>query len=692
MHKLYALALLVVPATGSSQSLVSSHPQNRTALLEDFTGIHCGYCPDGHTIAAAIEDQHTDQVVVVGVHAGPYAVPSVGEPDFQTPEATAIDAFFTIGGYPAGVINRHTFAGENDLGRAEWAAAVDDMLALPSPVNLGVESSFDAVSRDLTVTVELLYTANSPAPGNDHISVLLKESHIIGWQTDYGPSGNHTNYDHTNVLRDYITDTWGDTVSTTSAGTSVTRTYVFNVPLAWDIANCEVVAFVSEYQAEVYQAREIPADGGTTLVVGDLVLTSTNDHAGGSNGTTTAFDLDLTNVLGASEDFLITLDTYDQPSSWSAGFDVNGTAYTGSTTVNIADLATADIAVNVTPDAAPGIGNYLLTVASVNNPMAPVLSQDFHVISGVTDLVVTNLGAEPHEVIYEDALIAAAQPNRARCTNAQFRSFSAAGALGDVFNIYNNVSWTFPAFTDETAAALQAHLDGGGNLMIAGQDIGWDQSGASGSNGTAVTQAFYEDYMHADYVADGSTANSQVNFVPGDAVFGAVPTSAINSVFGTSSYPEEITPIAPATSIMTYNTPTKIGALRVETGGYKLTYFGVGPEQMSNAAVAEAMIRLSHDWFYGIVGVEEMDAEFAALLNGTYPIPADRELFVPLTGVSGPLTLELLDATGRVMTAQRLAASTSLVRLDVSMLASGGYSLRLLGNDRIATLPVQVVH
>jgi hypothetical protein len=324
--------------------------------------------------------------------------------------------------------------------------------------------------------------------------------------------------------------------------------------------------------------------------------------------------------------------------------------------------------------------------------MAPVLSKDFHVISGVTDLVVTNLGAEPHEVIYEDALIAAAQPNRAKCTIAQFRSFSEAGALGDVFNIYNNVSWTFPAFTDETVAALQAHLDGGGNLMIAGQDIGWDQSGASGSNGTAITQAFYQDYMHADYVADGSTANSQVNFIAGDAVFGTIPTSAINNVFGTNSYPEEITPIAPATAIMTYNTPTKIGALRVETAGYKLTYFGVGPEQMSNDAVAEAMIRLSHDWFYGIVGVEEMDAEFTALLNGTYPVPADDDLIVPLAGITGSLTLELLDATGRVVVSRPTTTATSLVRLDVSALAAGGYTLRLLSNDRIATRPVQVAH
>jgi hypothetical protein len=68
--------------------------------------------------------------------------------------------------------------------------------------------------------------------------------------------------------------------------------------------------------------------------------------------------------------------------------------------------------------------------------------------------------------------------------------------------------------------------------------------------------------MLAEFVDDGSTADNQVNFEDGDAVFGTVPNSAINSVFGTNSYPERIEPIAPAVPILRYNTATKIGGLR----------------------------------------------------------------------------------------------------------------------------------
>ncbi len=180
----------LAPMMALGQSLVYPVPQNRTALLEEYTGIHCGYCPEGHAIAASLEGVLQDKFVTVGVHAGGYAVPGAGEPDFRTADGTAIDAYFTVGGYPAGTVNRHLFNGADDLGRGAWEGAVNDMLALPSPVNVGVESSFDGTT--LTVHVVGLYTGNSPA-GNDFLSVLIKENGLVGYQADY-TNGTQPNY------------------------------------------------------------------------------------------------------------------------------------------------------------------------------------------------------------------------------------------------------------------------------------------------------------------------------------------------------------------------------------------------------------------------------------------------------------------------------------------------------------------
>ncbi|MEO8069012.1 MAG: Omp28-related outer membrane protein [Flavobacteriales bacterium] len=667
------------PTLAMAQSLVSTDPQLRTVLLEDFTGIHCGYCPEGHVIGDNLEDMHTDQFVFVGVHAGGFAVPNTGEPDFRTPEGTAIDAHFAPTGYPNGVIDRHTFAAGTSLGRGAWDGATTEALGFTSPVNVGVESSFDAGTRDLTVNVVLYYTDNSPG-GNDYIGVLLKESNIIGWQTDYGPNGNNANYNHTDVLRHYLTDVWGDEVTTTTQGTTVTRSYTWNVPVDLNIANCEVVAHVGEYQTDVYQAREVAADGGSTLIIGNVTLTSASDHAAGSNGTATLFESEFSNALGAPADYIVELTAVNAPASWAAHMTIQGNDYMSVANVAFADGVAEAISVSITPDAAPGIGDYLLSIRSASNPGAPAIEQEFHVISGVTDLIINNPTAETYVTRYEGGLVTAGQANRATTSRNTFINFGAANALTGVQNLYFNVSWTFPCLTDAVVAELGSFMDAGGNLMIAGQDIGWDQSGQTGSNGTAATQAFYENYMHATFVDDGTTADNQANFIDADLVFGGLTDGAIANVFGgVNQYPDQITPIAPATAILNYNTAAKIGGLRAQTTNYKVVYFGIGPEQLADAAVGEQMVRLSHDWFHGLVGVEEFDAAMAAALGKAYPVPADLQAIVPLNSLNDAAVLRVHDARGDLVGEQRIVAHSAQAVITTEQLPNGVYSYQLLG-------------
>ena len=48
------LALTMIGAfAGASmaQTLVTNQPTNKKVILEDFSGIYCGFCPDGHVVA-----------------------------------------------------------------------------------------------------------------------------------------------------------------------------------------------------------------------------------------------------------------------------------------------------------------------------------------------------------------------------------------------------------------------------------------------------------------------------------------------------------------------------------------------------------------------------------------------------------------------------------------------------------------
>lgn len=671
MKKLFTLIGLS-PLIAMGQSLVYTTPENRTALLEEFTAIHCGYCPEGHVISANLEATLKDRIVVVGVHAGSLAVPQAGQPDFRTSWGTTLDSMFNTVGYPSAPVNRRAYSGALDLNRGQWEAAANAVLGLSSPVNLGMESSYDAGTHQLTVHVHALYTADSPG-GNDRLSVLIKENHIDGFQEDY-TYGAHPHYDHVNVLRAYITPTWGEDVGSHVAGDEVDRTYTYTIPSAWNIANCDAVAFIGEYQSEVYQARSVAAVDGTTLVIGDLAGDA-QPFKGGANGGTTNFDGGFTNVIGADEQYAISFSSANAPAGWAANFTADGTTYVGSASVTVASGASLSLITHVVPDAGAGVGDYLLRVTSVTHPGAPALEHAYHVISGVHDLVVTNPGAEAQEPVYVDGLVTANEGARGATTREFYLGFAQGNALGDVNNLYLNVSWTFPSLTDDLVGALASFMDAGGNVMIAGQDIGWDQSGDANAYGTATTQQFYHTYLLANFVADGSTANTSVDFDDADAVFGTVPNGTINSVFGTNTYPDHITPIAPAVAILHYN-DQGIGGLRAQTATHKLVYFGIGPEQMTDANVAHQMVQLSHDWFYGTVGIEEFDAAINAL-GQAYPSPANDRVNIPLGATATDGTLEVYDATGRLVSSQRVSASSAVVSISVAALGNGSYSARL---------------
>jgi len=169
-----------------------------------------------------------------------------------------------------------------------------------------------------------------------------------------------------------------------------------------------------------------------------------------------------------------------------------------------------------------------------------------------------------------------------------------------------------------------------------------------------------------------------VNFEDADAVFGTLSNSAVNNVFSTNTYPDRIDPIDPAVPILRYTNPDKIGGLRAEVGNHKVVYFGIGPEQMSNTEVGRGMVQLSHDWFYGIVSVEEFDAAMADL-GRPYPSPANDVVNLDVSSIHGATTLEVLDASGRLMLTQAVANNAGLATLHVGSLANGVYSVRARG-------------
>lgn len=261
MKHLFTKLLLVglFPLAAYGQTIVSTTPENKKAILEEFTGIYCQFCPEGHAIAEQILTQNPGNAFAINIHQGGYAAPSGSDPDFRTPWGNAIAGQTGLVGYPAATVNRHVFPGKSQgasgttaMNRNNWKSAALEIIGTPSYLNMAVEASIDIETRLLTVHVEAYYTGSSPESTN-LLNVALLQNNTKGPQTG-GNQGN--NYNHMRRLVDLLTGQWGETISTTTAGSFVDKTYTYTIPTDYHgisaiLPDMEIVVFMTETHQEI---------------------------------------------------------------------------------------------------------------------------------------------------------------------------------------------------------------------------------------------------------------------------------------------------------------------------------------------------------------------------------------------------------------------------------------------------------
>lgn len=286
----YTLLLLGAGASLHAQTFVGTAPANRNALLEELTGIHCQYCPDGHRIANQIYNANPSRVVLVNVHAGGYATPTTGELDFRTSFGSTYDNYlYALAGsgnygYPTGVVNRHDFDTTNnalDQNRGAWQTSINSILAMSSPVNVAARCTINVTTRQMRMAVEAYYTGNGNG-ATDRFNAFIIQDNIAGTQTagaTYNPSQVLPNgkYNHQHALRALLTPIWGDTITSNTQGSLFSKTYNYTIPAAYTsipalIPDLEFVVFVADSIKEVYTANhaEIAYESNETLTVANI--------------------------------------------------------------------------------------------------------------------------------------------------------------------------------------------------------------------------------------------------------------------------------------------------------------------------------------------------------------------------------------------------------------------------------------
>jgi hypothetical protein len=357
MKNLLSIVLALVTTISFAQTFVSTTPENKNVVLEEYTGIYCVWCPAGHVIGSQMHAANPNDVFLINVHTGGFATPNgPSDPNFNSDFGNQLATVANVSGYPTGSVNRRVFPvnpGGTAMSRSDWAASAQTVLAEPSPVNIGAQASYDMSTGILTVDVETYYTQTVTNTNVLHIAVV--QNNMPGPQTGAVSNGDPASiisgpwsptYNHQHVLRHFMTGAIGLEYNVTTAGTFVPQQLTWNIPTPFTISgggagyvpdidptNLAIIAYIDE--------------GGSNVLTGtETAVVPIFPNAFDANVTASS----AADVMCSSEaDIDITFRNYgNQPlTSLDLNYDINGgTPATYSWTGNLASGGQETVTIN----------------------------------------------------------------------------------------------------------------------------------------------------------------------------------------------------------------------------------------------------------------------------------------------------------------------------------------------------------
>ena len=667
------ILFLFITSIINAQTIVSTSPENKKAVVEKFTGINCNYCPCGDVIINNAISANPENVIVVKVHEGGYATPGAGQPDFRTAYGDALSAQAANTGNPAVTVNRHFFPsyasnGGTAIGgcysNASGVAlqspptyAIDEILLEPAYVNVAANATIDYTTSTLTVNTEIYYTGDSPISTN-FLQIALLQDNTIAYQAGSSLAAGGTDYEHDSRLVDFITGQWGEAINSTTTGSFVERTHTYTIPSDYNgvpavLDDLKVVVYVSESQQEVingnranmqiiygvpYNLSVDSIDGpeSPAILTDSESVTATVSNVGDNDVTNFQMTLEVDGVVVATEDFTGTLASGES------------TQFTFATTYDFSEG-----------------GDYNVTV-SVN------FEQDEDLSNNSVSQVVTCVASGDCPDEYELPIV----------WRENFECY-------DPFAIDNIEGWTI--IDNDGGTTWGANGVDFTNESYVGAGIIFNYPLATPVGGDASVWNTYEGNQGLYFFASGANATTIPNddwmISPEFSMDGV--TTPILSFWaksltdqyglerfqigvGTTTNPSDFTIITPGSYV---EPPTQWTQYQYDLSAYEGQNIRLAIHYMGNDSF---VLMMDNFVIEGTLGV----TNYNSLEMSLYPNPVDQNYVTIETPISGSKEIEVFDLLGKKV----IDVNSSSNQLDISQLNSGVYMVRVtVGNQSSTT-------
>ena len=217
-----------------------------TVLLVEFSGVGCVNCPLAATQAQQLSAAYNN-LTVVQMH--PKSNPFTTAMDQYDYTSLAADEYYKYFGgtastpFPTGVIDFTPFGESYFIDYTLWGEQIIKQLSQTPKADFSLTTLTNSQTRQVSITISDL---TEQLPSGSKMILWLTEDSIVGAQLM--PDGSiNMNYIHNHILRQTITDVWGETPANTE------KQYV--VPQEYDINNCSIIAVLLDENNRLLATR-----------------------------------------------------------------------------------------------------------------------------------------------------------------------------------------------------------------------------------------------------------------------------------------------------------------------------------------------------------------------------------------------------------------------------------------------------
>jgi len=520
---------------------------------------------------------------------------------------------------------------------------------ISSPFEINLSGNYSPDSRSGSITAEIIATGIPPS--NLYLRYAAIETDI-----EYAWSGEDSLFF---VERLMFPSATGISISM-SQGETIYDTQGFTFDPSWNFVNMYIAVFIqNETTKEIQQAAKwtIPVDVPAISYKGNYIDDSSGDNDGRADP-------------GETVDMIVSL--YNNPPPFQPATNVSATISTDDPDITI-NNGTASF-----PDIPPDN-----TVTNVLDPYNFSVSSSASVHRAK---FIIDISAQPNNYTRTDSFyLMIGRPDIICIDN------DGGDAIGNIENYFyialDNIALLYDMATDSSiemqyldqysvavwfTGELRTHtvspasqtllanyLDGGGNLFITGQDIGYDIG----------STAFYTNYLHAVFTSDDANYYYVLG-VDGDPIGNGL-SFIISGGGGANNQgsPDVVSKTADADTVFEYAGTIGPCAVRY-SGTYKTVYFSYGFEAIGNEPDRIEVLTRILQWFGLPPGIEE--SPVSSTPQKPYikisPNPFTSVVSVKYSGISERhnVSLKIYDMSGRLVKDFSLPTANSLLPTKVT--------------------------